>query len=404
MADEWDQYIVKSEPQDEWAQYVVPSKSSNINPTGKTWSPQDYLEQEQVKIAAEKRPARFGFTAEQYFKEAQPAFKMALTQPGAMLGNQVISPEAINKTASSEYSDLYRNANLPGSNSTNMAGQMIPQLAGGLLDIGTRPSSVILPEALKGIAKTPIGQELGKFLTKQRGFLNLGGQKTAQKIAEKADKGIDKVGQFMSTKYDDLFNELKTAKGTAKVDDILTSIDDVKSSYPTEFAGKLKQIQTKLANVQKTGKGLSAEELLNLKQEARKLVPKPVWQGRIEPDALQASKQEIYYKINDALGSLGGEKYKTLSGEYRQFKEAQRLIGKVFYNQGVPSNARVGAPIDIPQRRAMETINNQLAPKEQFLAQLEAWRRGQAVKKVAPWVAGGGVGSAIVNYALNQKQ
>lgn len=145
MADEWDQYAVKP-TQDEWSQYSV-SNNSNINPTGKTWSPQDFLQQELVKQSANPKPMGFGFTPQQYMQQAQPAFKLALEHPETLMG-QAISPDAISKTINSDYSDLYRRANLPGSNSTNMAGQIIPQLAGIALDIGTRPSSAVIPKVI----------------------------------------------------------------------------------------------------------------------------------------------------------------------------------------------------------------------------------------------------------------
>lgn len=146
MADEWDQYAVQSPQSGEWEQYAV-KKNANVNPTGKTWSPQDFLDQELVKESANNKPMGFGFNPQQYFQQAQPAFKLALEHPETLMG-QVISPDKINQTTGSEYSDLYRRANLPGSNSTSMMGQMIPQIAGMALDIGTRPSSAIAPAVM----------------------------------------------------------------------------------------------------------------------------------------------------------------------------------------------------------------------------------------------------------------
>jgi len=70
-----------------------------------------------------------------YLKNAQPAFKYAVTGD-------------LGKTEK-PWSDIYRETRYPGggtlpfAKSTSTAGQMVPQVLGGALDIGTRPSSYI---------------------------------------------------------------------------------------------------------------------------------------------------------------------------------------------------------------------------------------------------------------------
>lgn len=133
----------------------------NINPTGRTSSPNDFLQQELAKQSINGAQAKFGFNLQQYLTQAQPALKLMLEHPETLMG-KAISPDQLNKTISSDYADIYRRSGggvLPGAKSSNIAGQMIPEIAGTMLDIGTRPSAVIAPkvagEALKLAVNTP---------------------------------------------------------------------------------------------------------------------------------------------------------------------------------------------------------------------------------------------------------
>lgn len=150
-----------------------------INPTGLTSSPQDFLPQEMANIKQPNiRPSLQG-----YMSQAQPAFKLALEHPETLLG-QTISPDAIAQSTSGEYSDIYRRAAmpLPGANSTNIGGQMIPQLAGGAIDIASRPSSVIIA----GTAKyaSPMVGKLASTSPAFRRFLQLRVPTFSAKILE----------------------------------------------------------------------------------------------------------------------------------------------------------------------------------------------------------------------------
>jgi len=165
MADEWDKYAVVSND-DEWSQYADTSRP--VNPTGRTSSPQDFMPQEMANIRQPGiRPSLQG-----YMSQAQPAFKLALEHPETLMG-QTISPEAIAQSTGGEYSDIYRRAAmpLPGANSTNMAGQMIPQLAGGAIDIASRPSSAVMAVGAKYAA--PIIGKLASSSPSFRRFLQL---------------------------------------------------------------------------------------------------------------------------------------------------------------------------------------------------------------------------------------
>lgn len=85
-----------------------------------------------------------------YLEEAQPAFKYAVTGDLA--------------STDKDWATLYREANLPFSKSTSTLGQMIPETAGALLDLGTRPSSYVgayaIPKAV-GAGSTKMAMTSG---------------------------------------------------------------------------------------------------------------------------------------------------------------------------------------------------------------------------------------------------
>jgi len=224
-------------------------------------------------------------------------------------------------------------------------------------------------------------------------LINLGGKKTAQVIAEKADKGIDKLSQTLSNKYDNMFS--KIGKGEVPNDNVFNAIRQAIDTFPEgSGAGKLQKIADRLANEE----NITATELHNLKQEISKLIPKSVWNGTQDANAIQNAYENIYWTITKELEKLGGEQYSGLTDEYRNFKLAERLARKVFYRQGVPSEYAVAKGIyDIPTQRAVRGLSTQLPPEEQFAQDFEAWRRGQAFKK---W--GGISGSGILAYLAHR--
>ena len=207
-------------------------------------------------------------------------------------------------------------------------------------------------------------------------IVNLGGRKTQQAIAEKASRGIDKVGEYLSDKYEKMFDGI--TKGVASVDDLVQSVDDAIAQYPSGTnVGKLNTIRESLL----AKKNITAKELHNLKQEVRKIIPKGVWRGTQDIDAIQNAHRDVYFKINDKLAELGGKEYKALSQEYRQYKNFEMLANKMFKANGQPSNSKIFNKMDVPTERALEGLNRQLTPDEQFLQELNAIRRGDSFKK-----------------------
>jgi hypothetical protein len=195
-----------------------------------------------------------------YLKNAQPAFKLALTQPETMLGRPALgkggiplTPEQLEEQVNKPWDTIYRDAGLPFSKSTSMAGQMIPQIAGMALDIGTRPSAMIAPPVIgaagKAMANNPVTRRflqtqlptLSKKLLSDNpiksvykeidGFLQNITKPLAKspeklvskgvKVAESINKTIDKIGE----KYTPLVGK-EPLKTTEVIDIIPAEIGD----------------------------------------------------------------------------------------------------------------------------------------------------------------------------------
>lgn len=124
-------------------------------------------------------PSKLMSTLNAYFKEAQPAFKLAVTHPESFTqrGRQQLTPEEIQRVTNLEWPDIYRQAGapkpggqgiLPFAKSQYTAGQLIPQAVGELLNLGTRPSTYIIagatPKMAELAATTPMTR---RFLQRQ---------------------------------------------------------------------------------------------------------------------------------------------------------------------------------------------------------------------------------------------
>jgi hypothetical protein len=251
----------------------------------------------------------------------------------------------------------------------------------------------------RGMVGAGVGGALGFITSAVPKLVNLGGRKTAQKIAEKADKGMDSLSQGLSDKYDDVFSNIKA---TTKSQDVIKDIQATIDEFPEGAnVGKLKSIISRLS-----GKDtISAKELFAIKKEIGKTIPRSVWNGISDTDAISNSKEGLYWRLSKKLEEIGGDKYKGLTEEYKNFKQAERLARKMFYRQGVPSNLPVSGSLDIPTQRAIGKLSSQLPSGQRFAKEFEAWRRGQAIKsagkKVAPWIPAmlglGYMGSKVMN-------
>lgn len=358
MADKWDEY---AENTDDWEQFAeeAPSQSVVSKPPSKS-----ILETATTPIVSKENV--LGSDLGRFMADASP-----FTQVG---GNYLPPPFSMM---------------IPPNIRRNLTAEMISSETSPLA-IG---SNLL---ALKGLQSA---KELPKLL-------KLGGKGTAQKIAEAADKGFETANKVVSGKYDALFDRIKS--GSIKNNKVFESIRSVTDTYP-EAAGvpKLKKIMERLSNVDE----ISAKELHDLKQVVRKSIPRSVWNGTAEADAVQNAMRDIYFTITDELATLGGEEYKGLSQEYRKVKESERLAKKMFYKSGVPSNEPLAKELDIPTKRAIRTIDDMLPEQERFANDFMAWRRGQKAKGIAKHAIGyglalgglGGVGGAIAGRMLERR-
>ena len=232
----------------------------------------------------------------------------------------------------------------------------------------TAPANILFNFLLlKGLQARKVVPKLIKF----------GGRKTAQKIAESADRGFDAVGKVMSNKYETLFD--KIGDGVTSNAPLFESIRNVVDSFP-EAAGvpKLKKIMTRLADIDT----ITTKELHELKQVVRKSIPKSVWSGITEADAIQNAMRDIYFNITDSLEKIGGKAYIGLSQEYRKVKEAEKLAKKMFYKSGVPSNLPMGKQMDVPTERAIKSLDTMLSPEQKFANEFLSWRRKEKLKNL----------------------
>lgn len=144
-----------------------------------------------------------------YLKEAQPAFKWAL----AGMPEDIAS---IDKATQGDYSDLYRQAGLPFSKSKFTMGQLIPQAAGELIDLASRPSSYILPKVLSGMAAH------GKFP-------EVMGKDYVYDRAVKSAKGLDVIRTSLGEAKKAVVTKLKDA-----------TVKDFDTQFPEQVLNKMK--------------------------------------------------------------------------------------------------------------------------------------------------------------------
>ena len=238
-------------------------------------------------------------------------------------------------------------------------------------------------------------------------LFSLGGRKTAYAIAQKGSKGLDKLNEALSNKYDTLF--AKIDKGSTSVDDILETAQNVKNAYPEgSNMGKVGSLIKRLEEMKSAGQKIGAKELHNLKQTIRKIVPKSVWQGSADADAIQNAQQSLYWKVTEKLEEIGGKAYKGLTQEARNFYQQAKLARKMFQSGGIPTDkALIGSlgrgNYDIPTQTAVRNLSKQLPYQDQFANAFEAWRRGQGLKRNVGLAFGGGAGLYALHRYLTDK-
>ena len=315
----------------------------------------------------------------QVFNVPSAALRSGLQGTGYMQG--ALNPSKVPSMQTAMLDDYY--GKLPNFPGKTALGNIVSG-TGMMVDYATNPAEIltsIVGGKLAGaVAKTPVGKALGRFMTKPRSFLKFG-KDAVLNIAEKGVAGLDKLDDLAIQKYGE---GLQSIKGTSSsVKPIVDKIDEAIDTYPEEGYSILKKIKERIG----TSKGLSAEELRNIKMEAKKGIPRGVFQGKVDPTPQQYSQLQVYNQIDDELVTLGGDKYKAMKAEYRDWKNTAQDAYSALLENGRPGDVKLrnwfGYGLSRRQTKGLERASSMLPSKEQFMQEFYAWRRGQAAKGVA---------------------
>lgn len=365
MADQWDEYIVNSG--DEWEQYAVKE----------TQKPAPSIEKQN----------RMG----QIFNVPGAAIRSELLGTGYAQG--AMNPSKVPSIQSAMLDDYY--GKLPNFPGKTAVGNIVS--AGGLAgDFVTNPADMLTTmvggKLVGAVAKTPVGQALGRFMTKERRFLKFG-KDAVLKTAEKGVVGLDKLDDLAGQKYSE---GLKSIEGKTKsTKAIADKIDEAFDTYKEESFPMLKKIKARLS----VSESLSAEELRNLKMEAKRGIPRTVFQGKTDPTPQQYAQLQVYNAIDDELVGLGGQKYIGMKAEYSDWKNTASDAYKALLEDGRPGDKNLrnwfGYGLSRRQTKALEKANFMLPKGEQFMQDFYAWRRGQMAK--------GAAGAAVpISYLIHR--
>jgi len=308
-----------------------------------------------------------------------PSFQnLALEKYGNMIAN----------STSKIPNETMRNLSLKSANPALMG---VSALGLGA-DILTNPADVLGMVAGKtpvgsgktistAVGNTKVAQAIGRFINKPRSFLKFG-KDAVLDISKRGVRGVEKLDTLAGQKYE---KGIQNIKGVSKeIKPIVDKIDEAIEMYPNESYTTLKKIKTNLSSKKKPVKELTAEELRNLKQEVKRGIPKSVFQGKTDATPQQSAQLRVYNQIDDGLVKLGGDDYIKMKAEYSDWKNTASDAYKVLLEEGRPGDVNLrnwfGYGISRRKFKALEKVSGQLPPKEQFMQEFLAWRRGQIAK------------------------
>jgi len=266
-------------------------------------------------------------------------------------------------------------------------------------DVATDPTTYLSAGVLKLLSKTPVAKPIMNFLTKERRFLKFG-KDAVLDVAEKASKGERIVKTTIGKKYDTFIDDIgKSTKDSIDrvgLDEIKGVADSILNEFPNmPNKGKIAAISERLANTDK----LSARELLNLKQEAKLAIGKSVLEGKVKPNAIQATQSKLVRAIDEKILDLGGDKYKSLKLEYRDYANMIDDVNSIILERGRPGDIKLrgtflnpGGSMSRRQFKSLESLSKQLPAKDQFMQEFLAWKRGQLLKRYGLLPIAAGVG------------
>lgn len=358
--------IVWDEPKDGIVWDEKPNETKTVDYSNKNIPPQSAMD-------------KFLAGAGSYLQNAQPAFKWAL-------GGMPQDLQSINEVTQGDYSDLYRRAGLPFSKSTSTMGQLVPQIAGEVIDIASRPSSYILPKVIGGMVKgNKFPEIMGKDYTYDR--------------AVKSAKGLDAIRTSLGEAKKAVIDKLKDSPiknfNTEFPEYVLSKLKD--SIYGIEFdvygnirktVGNLDKVLDALGD-QMTGKGWN---------EASKRVQ-------------QVIKQE-YGRVAKAMRSAYPELSEPINA-YSDFMKKYGLVNKTVRDS--LGNIKEGTFLSAINREgasAKETFEawKSLSKKNPDIAQavkdMEKFIGRQHTKKIIktamPWIVGSVVGTGVLGYGITK--
>ena len=374
--DEWEQYVV-NQPTDEWEQYATQEIPQPEQRIGGMFG--------QIPISQYQQGERN--ILGNIFERPAAAIRSGLMGTGYEAG-------AINPTNVPTFQDVALQKYY------DRVGTGIPQQIGGLgvstlgyaADIAINPAEMLSMyfggKAIKAIAQTPVGATVGRFLTKPRKFFKFG-RDAVLDTATKGVAGIDKLDDIAGKKYE---KELMEIKGeTSNLQPITDAIIETKATFPDEKFPMLTKVEDRLAKT----KSLDAVELRNLKQEIKRIIPKGIFKGTVDATPQQVYQLRVYNAIDDALVELGGDKYIGMKKDYSDWKIIASDSYRALTERGRPSDVRLrnwfGYGLPRREFKALEKVSGMLPPKEQFMHDFLAWKRGQAAK-----VTAGGFGTYML--------
>lgn len=385
-----------------------------------------------------------------YFKEAQPAFKLAVSHPETLFGKPAIAPganqpmnlEELNQTTNQPWSDIYRGASaqLPGAKSQTIAGQLIPEVAGTMLEFGTKPSTYFIPQVFKkatvGATQVPF---LRRFLARQTPTLSksLLAKNPIEPVFKDTDFGKVDITQpykpapeISLRKIKEIFsmNKNYTLDRTKQAIDL---IDQTRSSFGVKVSGAIKKFEDVKVDAKKL-----TEDLPPLSKSVATALDDPIYNIEKLPDGSLKSTIGNMHKVQEAFGDFMtskdwmeattknkqniskaygavAEAIKTAEpslrepiSHYARFMNLYREVNPTLRNtQGIPLEKKLRTAFKPGAEReyqiAWAKLSKVIPELENISKDVVRFNNRQiaktAAKRVAPWIILGGVGGVTAS-------
>lgn len=381
-----------------------------------------------------------------YMKEGQPAFKLAVRHPETFTG-QILKPEEIERTTQLPWADIYRETNLPFSKSTTMAGQMIPQVAGELLEFGTKPSTYIAAGVAPWIAKEMTQIPMTRrFLARELPTLskNLLAKNPLQPVYKDTPFGKVDITQpykpapeITLKKIKEFFvmNKDYTLERAQQAVDL---IDQTRNNFGIKVSKAIDKFKDFIVDEKQLYK-----DMPNLPKNAATALGNPMYEirflrdGSVEPsignlhkvqealgdfmttkdwyEASTTNKQNIarvYGKIAEAIKNAQPslkepiETYAKFMDLYRNVNPTLRNVKGVILEKKLRGAFKPGA--ERQYQVAWEKMKQIIPQLEDIAKDIIRFNNRQAlkttIKRIAPWVVGGAIAGKGISNIIGQKE